>query len=92
MAQQMVYDVCRFALMLSGIFYAFAVALVVLFRGEVGGTHPVLEDGCKFLDDREGHSPIKATLMVLVEILLDARDPAEVHGHAPQAARDQNLL
>ena len=82
MAQQMVFDVLRFLVLLSGIFYAFAVALVVLFRGEVGGAKPLLEEDCMFLDDR-GHGAIVATLVVLIEVLLEAIDPPEIKGVQP---------
>ena len=72
MLLEMIKDVSRFIVMLSGLFLAFAVILVILYQGEHVGDTANLGNECQFLmANEEGSlSAVGETLVALLEIML----------------------
>jgi hypothetical protein len=66
MAQQMVNDVAQFAVVLVGVIFGFASALLVAVRG----SGSLLSDECGYLDEEAEGGGLLATAEVLTELML----------------------
>jgi len=66
MAQQMVYDVAKFSIVLVGVIFGFAGALIVAVRGAT----KTLTDECGYLNEQLEGGGLLATVEALIELLL----------------------